>query len=114
MASVRERFGRPLRLGIIGGGPDAWIGRMHRGAAAGAGDVVGLDHDFDARQVVGQRSPAGAALRGTRLPQGRVGLLLLGLCLGDRLLEILQPQVELLGIEFLGTFAELHPLQLAD
>ncbi len=33
MASVRERFGRPLRLGIIGGGPDAWIGRMHRGAA---------------------------------------------------------------------------------
>src|SRR5258708_4348146 len=33
MAGVRERFGRPLRLGIIGGGPDAWIGRMHRGAA---------------------------------------------------------------------------------
>ncbi len=33
MASLRERFGRPLRLGIIGGGPDAWIGRAHRGAA---------------------------------------------------------------------------------
>ncbi len=33
MAGVKERFGRPLRLGIIGGGPDAWIGRMHRGAA---------------------------------------------------------------------------------
>ncbi|MFO1324612.1 MAG: Gfo/Idh/MocA family oxidoreductase [Burkholderiales bacterium] len=33
MAGLRERFGRPLRLGIIGGGPDAWIGRMHRGAA---------------------------------------------------------------------------------
>jgi len=33
MTGVRERFGRPLRLGIIGGGPDAWIGRMHRGAA---------------------------------------------------------------------------------
>jgi len=30
---IRERFGRPLRLGIVGGGPDAWIGRMHRGAA---------------------------------------------------------------------------------
>ncbi|MEO5671452.1 MAG: Gfo/Idh/MocA family oxidoreductase [Ramlibacter sp.] len=30
---LREKFGRPLRLGIIGGGPDAWIGRMHRGAA---------------------------------------------------------------------------------
>ncbi|MEP7182780.1 MAG: Gfo/Idh/MocA family oxidoreductase [Betaproteobacteria bacterium] len=33
MATVRERFGRPLRLAIVGGGPDSWIGRMHRGAA---------------------------------------------------------------------------------
>ena len=31
--SLRERFGRPLRLAVIGGGPDSWIGRMHRGAA---------------------------------------------------------------------------------
>jgi len=30
---LRERFGRPLRLGVVGGGPDSWIGRMHRGAA---------------------------------------------------------------------------------
>jgi predicted dehydrogenase len=30
---LQERFGRPLRLAIIGGGPDSWIGRMHRGAA---------------------------------------------------------------------------------
>ncbi len=33
MSGLRERFGRPLRLAIVGGGPDAWIGRMHRGAA---------------------------------------------------------------------------------
>ena len=33
MTALRERFGRRLRLGVIGGGPDAWIGRMHRGAA---------------------------------------------------------------------------------
>lgn len=33
MADLKERFGRPLRLGIIGGGPDSWIGGMHRGAA---------------------------------------------------------------------------------
>ncbi len=33
MASLRERFGRPLRLAIIGGGTDGWIGRMHAGAA---------------------------------------------------------------------------------
>jgi predicted dehydrogenase len=30
---LRERFGRSLRLAIVGGGPDSWIGRMHRGAA---------------------------------------------------------------------------------
>ena len=30
---LRERFGRPLRLAIIGGGPDSWIGNLHRGAA---------------------------------------------------------------------------------
>lgn len=33
MAGVRERFGRPLRLGIVGGGPESWIGKMHRTAA---------------------------------------------------------------------------------
>ena len=33
MTELRGRFGRPLRLGVIGGGPEAWIGRMHRGAA---------------------------------------------------------------------------------
>lgn len=33
MTSIKERFGRPLRLGIVGGGPESWIGRMHRGAA---------------------------------------------------------------------------------
>lgn len=30
---LRERFGRPLRLAVIGGGPGSWIGRMHRSAA---------------------------------------------------------------------------------
>ena len=33
MDDYSARFGRPLRLGIVGGGPDSWIGRMHRGAA---------------------------------------------------------------------------------
>jgi predicted dehydrogenase len=31
--TLRQRFGRPLRLGVIGGGPGAWIGQMHRNAA---------------------------------------------------------------------------------
>ena len=30
---LRQRFGRSLRLALIGGGPDSWIGQMHRGAA---------------------------------------------------------------------------------
>ena len=33
MTGLRERFGRSLRLAIIGGGPGSWIGRMHRTAA---------------------------------------------------------------------------------
>jgi predicted dehydrogenase len=30
---LREEFGRPLRLAIVGGGPGSWIGQMHRSAA---------------------------------------------------------------------------------
>jgi predicted dehydrogenase len=33
MKGLRERFGRPLRLALIGGGPSSWIGRMHQTAA---------------------------------------------------------------------------------
>ncbi len=33
MTTLRERFGRPLRLAVMGGGPGAWIGDMHRSAA---------------------------------------------------------------------------------
>ena len=42
MAGIRERFGRPLRLGLICGGPDSWIGRMHRGAGCGKGMCGGV------------------------------------------------------------------------
>jgi predicted dehydrogenase len=31
--NLRQRFGRALRLGVIGGGPASWIGAMHRSAA---------------------------------------------------------------------------------
>src|SRR5689334_20273255 len=33
MSALLQRFGRPLRLGVAGGGPDSWIGKMHRTAA---------------------------------------------------------------------------------
>jgi len=38
LSALRQRFGRPLRLGIIGGGPGSWIGDIHRGAAQLDGD----------------------------------------------------------------------------
>lgn len=33
MTSLRTRFGRPLRLALVGGGPASWIGRTHQTAA---------------------------------------------------------------------------------
>jgi len=33
MTTLLEEFGRPLRLAVVGGGPESWIGHMHRGAA---------------------------------------------------------------------------------
>ncbi len=33
MTDSRQRFGRPLRLGLIGGAPGTWIANMHRTAA---------------------------------------------------------------------------------
>src|SRR5439155_19342308 len=43
MTELKRHFGRPLRLATLGGGPESWIGRMHRGAAEYDGwwEVVG-------------------------------------------------------------------------
>jgi len=43
MTGLRQRFGRPLRIAMIGGGPSSWIGRMHQTAAEldGYWQVVG-------------------------------------------------------------------------
>ncbi len=40
MIPLRARFGRPLRLVLLGGGPDSWIGHLHRTAA----ELDGLWH----------------------------------------------------------------------
>ena len=60
MSDLRARFGRRLRLGMIGGGPDSWIGRMHQGAAQldGWWDVVAGVFSSDP----GRSRAAGAAL----------------------------------------------------
>jgi hypothetical protein len=50
MDSLKTRFGRRLRLGMIGGGPDSWIGRMHQGAA-------GLDRWWDVAAGVWSSDP---------------------------------------------------------
>jgi predicted dehydrogenase len=43
LSALVRRFGRPLRLALVGGGPASWIGAMHRTAAEldGAWRVVG-------------------------------------------------------------------------
>ena len=60
-----------------------------------------------------QRGTDGAALLGAGAPQRRIALLLLRFGLGDGLFEVLQRQVELVGIELLRAPAELHALKLA-
>jgi len=57
---LRERFGRPLRLAIVGGGPDSWIGRMHRGAAE-------MDGWFRATAGVFSSDPARSRAAGAAL-----------------------------------------------
>ena len=86
---------------------------MHRSAAARAGGILRLDDDLDPRQVVGKRTACRATFLRTVAPQHRVGLLLFGLALRNRLLEIFQCQVELVGIELFRAPAEGQPLQLA-
>src|SRR4030095_1141053 len=46
MTTLREQFGRALRLAIVGGGPDAWIRRMPRGAAEMDGGVQAVAGGF--------------------------------------------------------------------
>lgn len=50
MSGLRQRFGRALRLAMIGGGPTSWIGRMHQTAAEldGYWHVVGGVFSSDA------------------------------------------------------------------
>jgi hypothetical protein len=73
-----------------------------------------LDHDLDARQMLRQRAPALATPGTPRALEFRVRLLGFGIALGDRLLNILERQVELIRVQRLRAPAELHPLELAQ
>ena len=72
---------------------------MHRATAARARGVLGRDHHLDARQMRRQRRARLGALPGPRRLERRIVLLVLGLELGDRLLEVLEGELQLVGIE---------------
>ena len=88
---------------------------VQRAATAGT-DLLGrLDHDLFARQVLGQRAAIDTPLLAARRFQRRVGLLVLHLGFGERLLDVLEGQLELIGIgRLLGAAPEQGPLQLLD
>ena len=60
-----------------------------------------------------QCAAIGATLFGARLCGYRVLLVVVGFALGSRLLDILECQEQLVGIELLRAFAEVRTLQLA-
>ena len=62
----------------------------------------------------GQRAAVGAALFRAGASALLVLLVVGGLARGDRLLDILERQGELVRVEFLGPTAELHALQLTQ
>jgi hypothetical protein len=87
---------------------------MHGRLATGTVGVFGLDRHIHARQMGGKRAAIGAALFATRPCGRRVLLVVGGLVCGNGLLDILECQKHLLGIELLRTPAELCTLQLAQ
>ncbi len=87
---------------------------MHDPTAAGAGLALDVDHDLDAWQMRRQSAAIEPALRRTSRLHAGVPTLLLGLSRGDGLLDILESEIELIGLEPLRTAAEPGALQLAD
>jgi hypothetical protein len=89
---------------------------VHGPAAAWAGAILGLEHDLLARQLRRQSAAIGPARDpgafGTRSIARR--LLQRGLGSGDGLLQVLQRQRQLVGIEHLRAAAEAVSLQRLD
>src|SRR5207248_3077600 len=85
------------------------IETMQRTATAAAGHVVDIEPNIHTRQMLGKW-----------LAMGRpFGLLVLGpraalFFTGEIAIEIFKPERQLIGIEALGTAAELHSLELLD
>ena len=84
----------------------------HRRPAARAGRVLGLQCDFDPRQMRRQRAAVGAPLGHAIAAEFGVALLRLRLTGGDRLLEVLERELHLLVGQALRLGAELQALEL--
>ena len=94
---------------------DLFADPMHRAVAARAGRALRLDHHLVPRQVLGQRPAIYTALLSARRLPRRVALLRLGRALRERLLEVLECQLQLIGVgSLLGAPSEQGPLQLFD
>ena len=87
---------------------------MQRVAAARAHEVVDIDHQLDARQVHGKRSPDHAALGRSIYPLGRISCISCGLTARRNLLDVLEPEQHLIFGQRLGTPSEAMALQLFD
>jgi hypothetical protein len=79
--------------------------------------ILDINYDLIARQVSRQRSmiPMGPGIASSALPaRGDIGSLLAGLVRGDRLLQILQPELQLIGSQLLGAAAKPMAQQALD
>jgi hypothetical protein len=86
-----------------------------RALTARAGRARGLDHHLVPRQVLGQRAAIDTPLLAARRFQRRVAVLRRSRALGQRLLEVLERELQLIGIGgLLGAPPEQRPLQLLD
>src|SRR5439155_25537665 len=66
MTTLRQRFGRALRLGGSGGGPASWIGQMHRSAAELDGWFRGSAGVFSSDPAKSREAGIGFGLDATR------------------------------------------------
>src|SRR5262249_15755653 len=82
---------------------------MQRATAAGTGDAVDAEPHILARQMAGQRFVTGRPF-GWLLLSRPTALLLAG----EIAFDLFKPGCELIGVEALGTAAELRALQLLD
>jgi hypothetical protein len=83
-------------------------------AAARAGLVLDVDDGLDPGQMRRQRSAVGSPPGRALGPGGRRRSFRPGLAGGDLLLDILQAQVQLIGVQGLGAAAEAMALQFLD